>query len=57
MKDDGKMKSAIMVIASWSEIDLSALSASELREIIKSMVAVAVETLEDEGEPKQFPWQ
>lgn len=49
-----KMQLALQVIASWAEIDLDGLSVTELKEIIKSMTAVAVEALEPD--PK-FPWQ
>ena len=48
-----KAQLALQVIASWGEIDLSGLSVTELKEIIKSMTAVATEALEDD----KFPWQ
>ena len=52
-----KMLTALQVIASWDEVDTGKMTTSELREIIRSMSAVANEALEPAPAPELFPWQ
>jgi hypothetical protein len=46
-----KMRVALQVIASWQDVDITTMTSSELRKIIKNMVLVANEALEE------FPWE
>jgi len=54
MTDVEKMQTALQIIASWDDAETDRLDAGKLREVLRSMVAVATEALEPSP---QFPWQ
>jgi hypothetical protein len=50
MSDD-KMQLALQVIASWKDTDIKKLDLKKSQEIIRNMIAVANEALQE------FPWE